>query len=445
MGLDGGRDNRLDAPNANVGKQGSPPWQQSSRLAVAVLLFYVIFEYLRLHDIWPILRQLKIQTAVLATLLLLVISETGKAGVRLARQSSLLLGFLALAVFTILVATNNFYAYEFSYDFALILIAYFAITHILKNERDLKTFLSVLVSIHIYFALRVILNYTPSYTESGYLTEFAAGSSFLGDENDVALAMVLILPLAVYLLRQASSLPGRLLWGVGSVAIVLAVVFTHSRGGFVGLVAMVLYWVATTRKKAKAIGGLIVAAALLFAVAPSRYWERVETMRDTDSGTAQIRRNYWAAARQMFYESPVWGVGGNNFGVLLPDYAVGFSEEKKPTQWGRATHSMYFQLLAEFGLIGVFLIGSVILLSFRDMREVIALNRMGRCPPSMGDLARSLRLGWVGFLVPAAFLSVLTYPHLYYLTALTVVVHRLALVESTEMEIEPIGALQRAG
>lgn len=170
----------------------------------------------------------------------------------------------------------------------------------------------------------------------------------------------------------------------------------------------------------------------------------METITEIDSGTAQVRRNNWAAARRMFYDSPIWGVGGHNFGVLLPDYAIEYSEEKRPTRWGRASHSMYFDLLAEFGLLGVLLIGSVIILNFRDLRQVIALNRMGRSPPSMGDLAHFLRLSWVGFLVPAAFLSVLTYPHLYYLTALTVVVYRLGLAGSEVMVIEPIGALETA-
>ena len=105
---------------------------------------------------------------------------------------------------------------------------------------------------------------------------------------------------------------------------------------------------------------------------------------------------------------------------------------------------MYFDLLAEFGLLGVLLIGSVLLLNFRDLREVISLNRLGRCPPSVGELAQFLRVSWVGFLVPAAFVSVLGYPHLYYLTALTVVVHRLAFAESAEIQTEPVGALQAA-
>jgi len=415
------------------------------RIAVGVLYLHLMFEYLRIHQIFPIIGNLQIQTVITAALIFLVISQTGKGGVRLVRQSRLLLGFLGLTAFTILVATNNFYAYQFTYGMTLTLAGYFAITHFLQNERDLKGFLSLLVGIHVYLAARVTLNYKPSFGRAGYLSDFSAGSDFLGDENDVALAMLLILPVAVYLFRQSRSLPGRLFWGAGSVAIFLAVLFTFSRGGFIGLVVLMLYWAWTSRNRVKAIGALVLAAGLVLAVAPGRYWARMETITETSSGTALTRRNYWAAARRVFYDSPIWGVGGHNLGVLLPDYAIDFDPEKRARHWGKAAHSMYFQLLAEFGLIGVFLIGWVILLNFRDLREVIALNRMGRCPPSMGDLARSLRLSWVGFLVPAAFLSVLTYPHLYYLTALTVVVHRLAFAESVEMEIEPIGGLQRAG
>ena len=424
---------------------GYRSWRAAPRAAVSVLLLHLIFEYLRIHELWPVLGKLRVQTAITAVLLVIVLTQTGKAGVRLTRQGWLLLGFLGLTVFTILPAINNFYAYQFSYDLTLMLIGYFAITHILQNERDLTRFLSLLVGIHIYLALRVTLNYKPSFDEAGYVMGFKAGTSFLGDENDVALAMVLILPFALYLFRQARSLAGRLFWGTGGIAILLSIILTHSRGGFVGLIAMVLCVVATSRNKKKAIGAVVLAASLVLAVAPSQYWARIKTISDTDSGTAQARRNSWAAARRMFYDSPIWGVGGNNFGVLLPDYALEFREEKRSTQWARVAHSMYFDLLAEFGLIGVWLVGLVLLRNFRDLRQVRSLRENGHCSASIGLLADSLRVSWVGFLVPAAFLSVLQYPHLYYLTALTVVAHRLAIAESAEVWTEPVGALETTG
>jgi len=420
-------------------------------MAVALLLLHLLFEYLRIHQIWPILGILKVQTASSAALLLVVIVQMGKGGVRLTQQSWLLLGFLGLTFFTITTATNWFYAYQFAYTITLTLVSYFAITHILQNERDLKTFLSLLVGIHMYLALQGILGYSRTqfdYSKDfsyGYTNTTGVGGYFLGDENDLALAMIVVLPLAIYLYRQTRSLPARVFWGAGSVAILFTIIFTFSRGGFVGLVAMALYWVTTSRNRARAIGGLVLAATLVAAVAPSQYWGRIASMTETNTGSVFKRRSNWAAARRMFLDSPIWGVGGNNFGLLLPEYALDIPPEKRGNRWGRVAHSMYFQLLANFGLLGILLIGRVLLLNFRDLRQIMSLSRKRECSPSMAQLANYLRVSWVGFLVPAAFLSVLGYPHLYYLTALTVVVHGLGLPETTEKRIEPVGSLEAAG
>jgi len=418
-------------------------WRFAPRGAVAALIVHLLFEYLRLHQVFPVLDKLKIQTVLFGLLLLIVILETGRRGVRLDRQSWLLLGFLGVATFTILTATNQFYAYRFAYGLMLNLIGYFAITHILQNERDLRRFLSWLVGIHVYLAAKVVLGFNAEFTRAGYLADFSGGSYFLGDENDVALAMILILPLAIYFFRQTRSLPGRTLWGIGSVMIFLSVIFSFSRGGFIGLAGLLLFWVASSKKKGKAVGAVLVALMLVVAVAPASYWERIETIQDTESGTAQQRRDLWAAARRMFRDSPIWGVGGNNFGVLLPEYALEFPETRRPNIWGKAVHSMYFQLLSEFGLLGVLLIGSVLFLNFRDLRQVIRLSREGSCSALMGQLAESLRVSWVGFLVPAAFLSVLNYPHLYYLTALTVVARDLASADEGAIAIEPVTTVEK--
>ncbi len=439
MERDSGRPNSVQGQPTAVPRE-LPSFHEVPRAVIAVLFLYLIFEYLRIHEMWPILERLNIQTMVFAVLLLIVIVQTGKGGVRLTRQSWLLLGFFVLAVFTILPAINQFRAYQFAYGLALALIGFFAITHILQNERDVRRFLAFLVVIHIYIAVKGVLGYAGrEFDEHGYVSTGKVGGYILGDENDLALAMIVVLPFGIYLYRQAHSLPGRIFWGSGTVAILLAIIFTFSRGGFIGLTAMLLYWVVTSPNRGKAIGGVVLVAALVIAVAPSEYWARIETIKDTDSGTAQLRRNSWAAARRMFRDSPIWGVGGYNFGVLVPDYAIDFSPERRPTQWGRATHSMYFQLLAEFGLLGVWLIGWVLLLNFRNLAQVISLSLEGRCSVSMGQLANSLRVSMVGFVVSATFLSVLQYPHLYNLTGLTVVVARLAFAEHADSAIEPAG------
>jgi putative inorganic carbon (hco3(-)) transporter len=392
----------------------------------------LLFEYLRIHDMIPILGKLRIQTVFLAILALVVARQISETRMRMAPQSRLLLGFLGLAFITFPLATNWFYAYQFAYVIATILVGHFAIVYILRSEQDLRTFFAWLIGIHVYLAIR--------YGGRGS----AGGGNFLGDENDFSLALNIALPLAIYLFRQAQTTRSRVGWGLGSGAILIAIVLTISRGGFVGLTAMALYWVVTSRKKSEAVGALALAAILVIAVAPPEYWARIQTITGPNDESAQSRENYWAAARRMFVASPVWGVGGGNFGVLLPEYAYEIPPQYLPNQWGRATHSLYYQLLAEFGLVGVFLIGAVLVLNFRDLKQIRALGRKGKCSGSMEQLAECLRLSWVGFLVSGTFISVLSYPHLYYLTALTIVVHRLAVEESMSPQREPSAARRNA-
>ena len=422
----------------------------TSRLPLTFLCLSLFFEYLRIHDLFPILGKMRIQTVFLALFVFVVARQISKAKVRLAPQSRLLLGFLALALVTFPLATNWFYAYQFAYSIALTLVGYFAIVYITRNERDLRTFLAWFIGIHTYLATKGISGYSASqfkelgggalYTSTGYV-----GGYFLGDENDVALALNIALPLAMYLFRQARTTWSRICWGMGTAAILMTIVFTFSRGGFIGLSAMALYWALTSRKKSEAIGVLALAAILVIAVAPPEYWARIETIfaHDDPTGTKEERQWYWAAARRMFATSPIWGIGGGNGGVLMPKYGLEFPIELRMNYWGKAFHSVYYQLLAEFGLLGIVLIGSVVVLNARNLRQIRALGRKGRCSGSIEDLGNCLQLSWVGFLTSGAFISVLGYPHLYYLTALTVVVHRLALQESTSPQPEPSAARRR--
>ena len=48
------------------------------KAAMAILLLHLIFEYLRLHQILPILGMLKVQTVVTALLVVIVIAQTAK-------------------------------------------------------------------------------------------------------------------------------------------------------------------------------------------------------------------------------------------------------------------------------------------------------------------------------------------------------------------------------
>ena len=299
----------------------------NTRVPLGFLCVHLLFEYLRIHDMVPILDMIKIQTVFFAIFVVVVIRQVSQSKGRAAPQTRLLLAFLGLAFAQVPLATNWFYAYRFGYDLGLTLIGYAAIAYIPRDERDLKTLLAWLVTIHVYVATVGIRGYSDNqFTEAGYTSTGSLGAYFLGDENDAGLALLIALPLAVYLFRQARAAWSRLFWGVGALLFLITIVFTFSRGAFVGLVGMALWWILTSKKRGQAIGALVLAGLLVSAVAPREYWARMETITDTDQGTAQIRQNYWAAARRMFAASPIWGVGGDNGGVLMPENGLEFPE-----------------------------------------------------------------------------------------------------------------------
>src|SRR5262249_10207548 len=144
---------------------------------------------------------------------------------RLAPQSRLFLGFVALAIVTFPLATNWFRAYQFANALALTLIGHFGIVCILRSEQELKTFLTWLIGIHVVLAARGIRGYSGSqFDAKGYTSTGTVGGYFLGDENDLALALNIALPLAIYLFRQARTTRSRVVWGVGIAALLMTIV-----------------------------------------------------------------------------------------------------------------------------------------------------------------------------------------------------------------------------
>jgi hypothetical protein len=92
--------------------------------------------------------------------------------------------------------------------------------------------------------------------------------------------------------------------------------------------------------------------------------------------------------------------------------------------WGRVAHSLYFTVLAEQGLVGLTLFVAMLTLHFRGNRRLrrayAALVEAQALSGARLDLFHSLSLltrandaAIVAYLVTGAFLSVLTYPHLW--------------------------------
>lgn len=270
----------------------------------------------------------------------------------------------------------------------------------------------------------------------------ARGVTIYDDQNDLALQMNIVFPIAIFLAIKERRLPMKLLYLASGLSFLGANIIGLSRGGFVGLVAVlcfVLLRLPIAKLKTVLLISLIVGGIIFFV--PKAYWDEIRTLREgTKEATADSRIFYWKVATRMFIDHPFIGVGPGNFGVWLPDYvrpddkmSDGSEVSGYTRRWGRVCHSIYFTVLSELGVIGVVLFNLMVYWAFREIKLgtaiVSRIKVTGYIDRGAGEKnapyderyekLRSLGLGimggLIGFLVSGAFLSVLFYPQFWIL------------------------------
>lgn len=252
---------------------------------------------------------------------------------------------------------------------------------------------------------------------------------FLGDENDLALACAAAFPFAFLGFQE---LRGWQRWtaGISMLLLVMAVVASFSRGGFLGLAAAALYCVLTGRHLVRNLAiGAVGTAVFVVLVSPA-YLAEMGTITETESGTAEGRRFLWTTAYNMWLDHPVAGVGGGNFNFQAGSYQPHGGKFDTPDyterDWsGTTVHSLYFQMLAEHGTLGIGLLAFVVVAHYRLLRR---LRRSVNTTPNVSERLRcetelfsgALGGAMAGFLVAGAFISVVQYPYAWYFSAMAV-------------------------
>jgi probable O-glycosylation ligase (exosortase A-associated) len=393
---------------------------RNPRIGIYMFYFYI---WLRPYEIIPALYPLRLTMVIeIVTLLAWVISlSITKTKVKWNWFDWLFLGFLGVIGVTVGTAANNYMAYETWQMMAVRLVIFVIATNVVTRTGHLKTLIWIMLIIHSYFAAKAISNFvTGSYFAAGLYTSGKVSGGFIGDENDFSMAINTMIPFAFFGLFYYRG-RAKLISAAMLLLFILAVASSFSRGGMVGLAAVVIYCILSMKRK---IAGLAVAGALalaLFLFAPSSYWREASTITEVDQGTAETRIKYWHAALRMFLDYPLVGVGAANGGVHMPQYVQGFRDPN--TQWGRAFHGTFPQVIAELGLAGSAIYFAMMFLVFRWLFRV----RRRKVPEPVDDeqqyIANSLIGALIGYFACATFLSTAYYPQLWYLYTFAMILY----------------------
>ncbi len=222
---------------------------------------------------------------------------------------------------------------------------------------------------------------------------------FIEGNNEIALALILAIPLMNYLRIVAKRIWIRLGLLAMMVLSVVAAVGTQSRGAFLALLAMgLLLWMRSSRMIATGIGVLTV-SVMVIAFMPSTWEDRMGTIQTYELDTSAMGRiNAWWVTSKLANSRPT----GGGFEIYTPEIFAKYAPD--PTDV-KVAHSIYFSVLGEHGYVGLFLFMLIWLLSFRLSRRIRIAS--AKNPDSLwtNQLAAMCQVSLVGYAVGGAFLS----------------------------------------
>ena len=251
------------------------------------------------------------------------------------------------------------------------------------------------------------------------------GSGSVGDNNSLATALLMVVPLMFYLARYSAVRAVRIaLLGAAALAVV-TIIMTFSRGGFVGLMLLGGFIVKNSRNKLASLAAIAVTCTLVYLLAPDAWFERLGTIKDADNdGSFMGRVVAWKLSLLIALNHPLFGGGPhavqhllvwNTYKPLLP--TVDFITTPPADAFPHAAHSIYFEILGDLGFVGLFLFLSVIGMSLWNCRWIV---RQTRNRPDLAwarDLARLTQVSLVIYLVTGAALSMGYFELVYVLVA----------------------------
>jgi putative inorganic carbon (hco3(-)) transporter len=386
-----------------------------------VLAFFVV-EYMRPGNMFPPLNALRLNT-VIPLAMLVGTSLSGKvSNGEILRERNMLIfaTLMVLVIGSVVTARVTMYAFT---AFTVVL-GYVLLTWVVARQmgdiEDVKGLFKTLMFIHLG-----IIGIAPELVLDGQNRNYIPTGAFLGDGNDFALSIDILVPFCLFMIFDAKGLKGRLFWAATLLVLVAAVIGTQSRGGTLGMVAVAIYYWTKTDRKVLTAALAVVAVVGVLGLASPQYFERMNTLSHVeDDGSAQGRITAWTAGTNMMLSNPLLGVGAGNFPPNFPRFAPGAGGIGP---W-KTAHSIYFLILGELGLPGImFLLYFIFWNLYENRRLTKEVLKRGLAKSSREvRLVASLSASLLAFAVAGAFLSAIYYPHMYVLAGLLIATRRIA-------------------
>jgi len=252
--------------------------------------------------------------------------------------------------------------------------------------------------------------------KGGIFTALTGGSqhvlgpygTFIGGNNELGLALIMTVPLMRFL--QLTHEQKWIKMGMtGAMALTfIAILGTQSRGALLGVAAMGFMLAMKSRRRVMLLTMMILLIPVALMIMPDSWYERMGTIQTyEEDASAQGRLIVWKKAINIALDSPITGGGFETFAG------------------GRDVHSIYFEVLAEHGFVGLFIFILLAVFAWRSCSQIIKRTKDSIDKKWMGDLASMLQVSLLGYAISGAFLGLAYFDLYYHLIAMIILLRYL--------------------
>jgi O-antigen ligase len=227
----------------------------------------------------------------------------------------------------------------------------------------------------------------------------------------------------------------------------IGIVKSGSRGGFLAVIAVLIYIVLRYRALPRRVRMTATAAGvvLLVALGSTKYWTMMSSILHPESdynwSGESGRREVWKRGIGYMMHNPVLGVGVRTFPTAegrLAEEAAAANAEGRGFKWSVA-HNSFIETGAELGIPGLCVFIAMIGIAMRDMNRLSSPRRYH--PPWLGSristLAQMVLGSFVGFVIAGFFVSAEYFSYLYFLFGLSLGLLKLVRLRRAAMQMAP--------
>lgn len=312
----------------------------------------------------------------------------------------------------------------------ILFVTFLALFTLYKREHVTWLVLIIVVSIGFYGV------------KGGLFTLFTGGENlvwgppetFIGDNNALALAVIMTIPLLGYFYIMSTRRWLRAAIAVSLALCAVCALGSYSRGALLAIFAMTVFLWLKSKSKVWLALVLVLFGIGFYSFMPSAWEERMNTIATYGEDASAIGRlSTWTMLFNLAVDRPLVGGG---FEPYTPAVFQRYLPEYDSTH---SAHSIYFQVLGEHGFVGLALFLIFWMLTWQLSRRIVKLTRSDPELKWAFALATMVQVSLIGYFVGGAFLNLAYWDMPYFLMiALAVTWHVLHKGNSDLTRLNPV-------